>query len=201
VNELDSYRGSSRLWSFKIRKTACCGTYVLPHFLIWFEPETYRWKLQSLFRELRCRLGTTKGDVEAGLIVDALSAAGFSRSQPGPVEVARVEELAAEFQRADDAGETLTLRDRSGRDWITYGDEWGYRWAWSVPHEDDSFTVPARIDGFEGFERFMPFTVFTRPVAVFRGAEDSEAPELFPGTRAALDALTIRTEGGGEHAE
>lgn len=31
----------SRFWYLKVRRTACCGTYVLPHALVWLNWRTY----------------------------------------------------------------------------------------------------------------------------------------------------------------
>ena len=53
AKEEDAYRGSSLMWEFKVRKTVCCGTYVLPHFLVWFEPHTYAWKARVLSWRIR----------------------------------------------------------------------------------------------------------------------------------------------------
>lgn len=92
-------------------------------------------------------------------IVHAVQAAGFRRTAPVEV-VTTVEQLDAAFVSADDAGEPLTLRDSRGRDWITFGDENGYRWAWSVPQEGDIGPMPYRIDGYRGFEKHLPARLF-----------------------------------------
>lgn len=84
--------------------------------------------------------------------------------------IADIDDLNAAFEEADSAAETLTYRDAHGRDWITYGDENGYRWGWTVPIEGDKFTVPARLDYMDPWLFAFPLRVFSRATSADAGA-------------------------------